>query len=139
MAVTFSHVGICVSDLEASQRFYEALGFEAAERFDVGDEFAALMGLPAVGLTSQFLAKDGVRIELLGFSTPGHEGPDTMRPINQLGLTHLSLRVVDVDEVAALVEANGGTVHAETRTPLGELDFVYCSDPDGTRVELMKI
>ena len=31
-ATTFSHLGICVSDLERSLRFYcEALGFTAAE------------------------------------------------------------------------------------------------------------
>jgi len=57
--------------------------------------------------------------------------------INALGLTHLG--VEDVDQVAAAIAAAGGTVHEETRTTLGSLDFVYCSDPDGTRVELMKL
>src|SRR5690606_24182745 len=39
--VSVSHIGLCVSDLEASLRFYtEGLGFEVAEGFDVGDEVA---------------------------------------------------------------------------------------------------
>jgi predicted enzyme related to lactoylglutathione lyase len=140
MTTAFSHYGVCVSDMEASTRFYvEALGFTKAEDFTVGNEFAALMGLDEVTLASQFLEKDGVRLELLSFVVPGSVGDAEVRPINKLGLTHLSFRVEDVDAVAALVAEHGGTVHAETRTTMGTLDFVYCSDPNGTRVELMKL
>ncbi|OWY61637.1 hypothetical protein B7486_62725, partial [cyanobacterium TDX16] len=135
MTTVFSHYGVCVSDMEASTRFYvEALGFTEAEDFTVGNEFAALMGLDEVTLASQFLEKDGVRLELLSFAVPGSVGEAEMRPINKLGLTHLSFRVQDVDAVAALVAEHGGTVHDETRTTMGALDFVYCSDPNGTRV-----
>jgi predicted enzyme related to lactoylglutathione lyase len=63
--------------------------------------------------------------------------------MNQLGLTHLSVRVDDVDAVAAVVEARGGSVVSGTRTILGDgetsLDLVYCTDPDGVRIELMKL
>jgi len=46
MATTFSHFGICVSDLERSLRFYcEALGFASAESHTVGEEFGPLMEL----------------------------------------------------------------------------------------------
>ena len=38
--------------------------------------------------------------------------------MNQLGLTHLSLRVDDVDQVATAIEACGGTVVRATRTTL---------------------
>jgi len=85
MATVFSHHGICVADLDRSLRFYtEALGFTKAEDFTVGSEFAALMGLDDVQLTSQFLEKDGVRLELLFFGTPEAIGEATMRPINKL-------------------------------------------------------
>jgi lactoylglutathione lyase len=126
--------------MEASTNFYvEALGYTKAEDFTVGNEFAALMGLDEVTLSSQFLEKDGARLELLFFGVPDAVGDKEVRPINKLGLTHLSFRVDDVDAVAALVVEHGGTVHPETRTTMGTLDFVYCSDPDGTRVELMKL
>ena len=53
------------------------------------------------------------------------------------------MRVDDIDAVAATVEAFGGTVAAETRTTMGlgdaALDFVYCADPDGVRIELMRL
>jgi lactoylglutathione lyase len=63
--------------------------------------------------------------------------------MNELGLTHLSLRVDDVEATATTVEALGGTVVRTTRTsiPLGHttLEFVYCTDPDGVRIELMDL
>jgi catechol 2,3-dioxygenase-like lactoylglutathione lyase family enzyme len=144
MATTFSHLGICVSDLDRSMRFYcEALGFERAEAHAVGDEFARLMELDGVSVRSQFLRRPGMAIELLQFNAPEVTGDGIRRPMNQLGLTHISVRVDDIDAVAATVEAFGGTVAAETRTTMGlgdaALDFVYCADPDGVRIELMRL
>jgi len=144
MTTAFSHLGICVSDLDASLRFYcEGLGFTEVAAHEVGEEFAALMEVEGVRLRSRMITKDGVTVELLGFDAPGVTGDGARRPMNQLGLTHLSLRVDDVDAVAATVEALGGTVVRATRTglPLGEvtLDFVYCTDPDGVRIELMDL
>jgi len=144
VSVSFSHLGICVSDLDASLRFYcEGLGFAEVAAHDVGEEFAALMEVDGVRLRSRMIAKDGVTIELLGFDAPGVTGDGSRRPMNALGLTHLSLRVDDLAATAAVVEAMGGTVVGSTRTtiPLGSasLDFVYCTDPDGVRIELMDL
>ena len=144
MATTFSHLGICVSDLERSMRFYcEGLGFVAAESHTVGQEFGPLMELDAVALHSQFVRRDALSIELLSFSSPHPVGEGVRRPMNQLGLTHLSLRVDDVDGTASTIERLGGTVVRSTRTTLDmpgvELDFLYCTDPDGVRIELMRL
>ena len=112
--VTFSHVGICVSDLERSVRFYcEGLGFELVQSHTVGQEFGPLMEIDDVALQSRFVRRDGVSIELLHFDSPGHCGEAVRRPMNQLGLTHLSLRVADLDAVAGRIESLGGTVVAE--------------------------
>ena len=63
--------------------------------------------------------------------------------MNRLGLTHLSFRVDDLEAVAAASRTFGGTVVASTRTTLDlggtVLDFVYCTDPDGVRIELMDL
>jgi len=65
------------------------------------------------------------------------------RAVNQLGLTHLSFRVADVEAVAAKVAELGGAVVATSRTTIDfggtPLEFVYCTDPDGVRVELMDL
>lgn len=144
--VTFSHVGICVGDLDRALTFYcEGLGFELVQSHTVGPEFGPLMEVDDVALQSRFVRRDGVSIELLHFDSPGHRGQAERRPMNQLGLTHLSLRVSDVDAIAERIESLGGTVVRRTRTTFGStgsadaLDFVYCTDPDGTRVELMHL
>jgi lactoylglutathione lyase len=144
MEPTFSHFGICVSDLDRSLRFYcEALGFEKAESHAIGSEFAALMDLPDVAVTSQFIRKGATAIELLAFTEPAPFGDTTRRAVNQLGLTHLSFRVADVEATAAAVVALGGTRVESSRTTIDfggtPLEFVYCTDPDGVRVELMDL
>jgi lactoylglutathione lyase len=144
MTLSFSHFGICVSDLGRSLRFYrDGLGFEEVASHQVGEEFGVLMEVEAVEVESRMLSRDGITIELLGFISPGFTGDARRRPMNKLGLTHLSLRVDDVESVASDIEAFGGTVVRSTRTTfdLGStrLDFLYCTDPDGVRIELMDL
>ena len=144
MTTTFSHLGICVSDLDRSLRFYcEGLGFEPTASHHVGAEFAALLEVDPVSLESRMVTKDGVTLELLSFTEPGTTGDAARRPMNRLGLTHLSVRVDSVEEVAAALEALGGTVVRPTRTTFDvgdhHLDFLYCTDPDGVRIELMDL
>lgn len=141
MTPAFSHIGICVSDLDRSLRFYtEGLGFEPTQLHQVGPEFGRLMEIDGVQVRSQFLRRDHLSIELLFYDAPGFVGPAERRPVNQLGLTHLNFRVEDVEAVAARLQELGGTVLEHTRTTFSpEMDFVYCTDPDGTRIELMKL
>ena len=90
-----------------------------------GPSSAKLMEVEGnIVLQSRFVTRDGVRIELLRFDEPGYQGPAARRPMNQLGLTHLSVRVQDVDAVAASVRELGGTVFEHTRTKF--------SNPDGS-------
>jgi catechol 2,3-dioxygenase-like lactoylglutathione lyase family enzyme len=144
VSLAFSHLGICVSDLDVSVRFYrDGLGFEPVASHRIGGEFACLMELDGVALESQMLSRDGVTIELLGFSHPESFGARSRRPLNQLGLTHLSLRVDDIESVATTIERLGGEVVRTTRTCIeagsSRLEFVYCTDPDGVRIELMDL
>jgi lactoylglutathione lyase len=138
----FSHFGVCVSDLERSLRFYcQALGFEKAESHAIGSEFARLMDVPDVVVTSQFIRKGPTAIELLAFEEPPPFGSRERRAVNQLGLTHLSFRVHDLEATAARVVELGGAIVESSRTTIDlggtALQFVYCTDPDGVRVELM--
>lgn len=137
MTLNYSHLGICVSDLDRSLRFYcDGLGFEKAETYQIGSEFGAGLEVPGdLDLTSQFIRRDGVAIELLYYASPGFEGtPSSQR--NQLGITHLSFIVDDVDESAAKLVAAGGTILDNTRVNVG-IQILFLADPDGTRIELM--
>ena len=79
-----------------------------------------------------------VTLELLGFGNVEVMEPAHPRPMNQRGFTHLTLAVDDVDEVLERIEKFGGTVRRETRvdSPFGPI--VFCSDPDGVRIEVMQ-
>ena len=45
MTVSFSHLGICVSDLDRSLRFYcEGLGFEPVVAHQIGDQIQPVDG-----------------------------------------------------------------------------------------------
>ncbi len=142
--ITLSHVGVCVSDLEHSTAFYrDGLGFTVRADHTVGTEFGPLMEVDRPDLRSRFIERDGTSIELLHFLAPGHLGDGARREVNRLGLTHMCLNVTDIDAVAERITAAGGSVLADTWTsiPMGdaELRLVYCTDPDGTRIELMQL
>ncbi len=145
MTMSVSHVGLCVSDVERSLRFYrDGLGFAEGPRFDVGSEFAPTLEVDApVDVIAQYISRDGLTIELLHYTTGKVDGtPSSAR--NLLGFTHLSLLVDDVDAVATRLVELGGTVLESTRTRIGgsdgaASDFLFVADPDGVRIELMRL
>ena len=132
-----SHIGICVSNLEKSLAFYrEGLGFEEGPEFDIDYPISEMSG--EVRLASKFLRCGDLRIELLAFATPSAFGTPSARR-NQLGLTHLSFSVDDIDAAAEHLVRHGGTIIEGTRsTPEGRIHIIFLADPDGTRIELMK-
>lgn len=137
-----THVGLCVADLERSVRFYrDALGFHLRSRFDVaGEHTSKLLQLADVDLQAVYLERDGTRIELLHYRSPGHVAAETPRPMNRIGLTHLSLRVDDLDATLASLVAAGARVLEPSRIDIPDFAAaaVFVTDPDGTLIELVQ-
>ncbi len=135
-----THVGVCVRDLERSLRFYcEGLGFRERSRLEVaGDAVDTLLELSDTRLRAVYLERDGVVLELLHFDDVAAD--DAPRPMNRTGLTHLSFRVDDLDAALAGLVAAGGAVLEGTRTENPEFGAgaVFATDPDGTRIELVR-
>jgi catechol 2,3-dioxygenase-like lactoylglutathione lyase family enzyme len=139
---TPSHFGICVSNLDRSVRFYcDGLGFEPIDRLEL--DSASMPGLEHalevradVAITSAFVERDGVRLELIEFREPRPVGAPSARR-NQLGLTHLCVFVADVDAAAERLLEYGGLVLDQTRRHVGT-DIVFVMDPDGVRIELLR-
>ena len=77
-----THIGLCVADLGRARSFY-------------------------TDVEAIYLERDGFRLELLHYRSPGHQGEAHPRPMNLLGFTHLSLRVADLDGIGAQIEAPG--------------------------------
>ena len=139
--VRFSHVGICVNDVGQSLAFYcEALGFERTDTFNMSDGISKITELPdPIDLQAEFLRRGNFVLELLYWKTPTPEGSLERRALNQYGLTHLAFAVDDVDSIAQRVEAFGGKVLRQTRTVIPEGDHLYCTDPNGVRIELIRL
>jgi len=137
-----SHIGICVSDWKRSLRFYcEQLGFRYVSELELaGEPSETLLGLADLRLRAVYLERDGVAIELLAYESPGPLGDAEPRPMNRLGLTHLSLAVDDLDALLAELERAGVRVLEETRieVPRARTRAIFVTDPDGTRIELVE-
>jgi glyoxylase I family protein len=137
-----THIGLCVSDIERSRAFYcDVLGFaEVARRLVVTDEDSTrLMGLGAMNLELLYVQRDGIRIELLCFRSPGYHGDRSPRPMNLLGLTHFALRVGDFDGLCRRITAGGGVVLADSVATFAQGNRgIMALDPDGIRVELIE-
>ncbi|MEN3321537.1 MAG: lactoylglutathione lyase [Mycobacterium sp.] len=131
----FNHVGLCVADRERSRRFYEGLlDFEFWWDLELPDEGTQqlLQLAKPIGVRATYLIRDGLVLELLDYSKRDvHVGPQ--RLMDQVGLTHLSLSVSNIDHVLAMVDDFGGSVVKETVTE----QFAMIRDPDGQLIELL--
>jgi catechol 2,3-dioxygenase-like lactoylglutathione lyase family enzyme len=134
-SLTVNHVGLCVSDLERSRRFYEgALGFTYERSLHPPDGLCStlLQVDPPVGLTAVYLTRGTFTLELLGFERPGNP-PARRRPLTEPGLTHLSFTTPDLDATLSLVTGFGGEVLEDTNVSVA----VMIRDPDGQLLELL--
>ena len=133
-----NHMGQCVSDLERSRTFYEeALGFTFWRILELDDEPSnQLLRLQTpMGFRACYLKQGSFVLELLHFAGEGAKpAPFRPRPMNELGLTHISLSVDDIPATCALVEQYGGEVLRGTALDSGSL---FVRDPDGQLIELL--
>jgi len=136
-----THVGVCVSDMDRSLRFYrDLLALEFEHDLPVeGEPSDTLLRLRGVVLDAAYLRRDGVRLELLRFASPPAPPPRT-RSLHEHGLTHLSFRVADLDATLAALRAMGERVLEETVIRFPEFQSAACliADPDGQLIELVQ-
>ena len=123
-------------------RFYrDLLGFKFRAEIKVqGEPSNTLLQLPDVDLHAVYLERDGTRIELLAYGSPGVVGDVAPRPMNARGLTHLSLRVDNLADTLRILQQAGVTVLDASRIdiPGFEAAAIFVCDPDGTRIELVQ-
>jgi glyoxylase I family protein len=139
----FSHIGIGVSDMERSVRFYcDVFDFTQLYALDFeNNEVAATMEQEGA-FKSAMLLRGDVRIELLQWVGVPTTGSRERKPMTELGFTHLSFRVEEIDDLTDAVLAAGGAVHPQTLAYVGpegtaQTALLYYTDPDGTRIEVM--
>jgi lactoylglutathione lyase len=134
----YNHTGLVVTDLARAKRFYqEVLGFHFWYEITPPDEpTAQLCGLePPLGVTASYLTLDGFVLELMHYAAPGAAAPFRRRTMNEPGLTHLSISVDDVREVAVKATDYGGEI--VEGSDIGAALFIR--DPDGQLLELLPL
>jgi lactoylglutathione lyase len=118
------HIGVMVSDMDRSVRFYtETLGMRLAarERLDDGVELGFLV-MPG---------SENVQIELIG---RGHDGlPDNGK------VHHIAFTVSDIEaEIAKLMAAGVKMIDETPRIILGGTKIAFFFGPDGERLEFFQ-
>ena len=89
-------------------------------------------------LRSLCMRSGRVMFELLQFENPPMEGRRERRPLNQFGVTHLCFWTPRIEDTAESIERHGGAAHWHTLVTAREFStrVMYCTDPDGTRIEI---
>jgi lactoylglutathione lyase len=119
----FAHTNVRVRDIDASLRFYEALGFERRGRLQFDSAYNVYLGLPGDGDTLELTVNEG-RQETYDLGD---------------GYGHVALEVEDLDELLERLAAQGIEPEKPPYGPGGRDEFRICfvQDPDGYRVELI--
>jgi lactoylglutathione lyase len=136
------HYSHCVSDIERSRRFYtDVLGFDVVGEFDFDDAATAtVMGVPGCRFKGIFMKRDGMRIELIGFTEPPPERTRRARRANEIGHSHLSFYVTSLDETLADLRARGVEVCDDLRAVLPSgIECCVVRDPDGFPIEVVQM
>jgi len=119
----FAHTNVRVRDIDASLRFYEALGFERRGRLQFDGAYNVYLGLPG----------DGDTLEL----TVNEDREEPYDPGSGYG--HVALEIEDLDALLERLAAQGIEPEKAPYAPGGREEFRICfvADPDGYRIELI--
>ncbi len=121
----YVHTNMRVRDIDASLRFYEALGFERRGKLDFGSAYNVYLGLPG----------DGDRLELT--VNVGRDEPYDLGD----GYNHVAVTVEDIDRTLSDLAAIGVRPERPPYHPGGRDDLpriAFVPDPDGYRIELIE-
>jgi catechol 2,3-dioxygenase-like lactoylglutathione lyase family enzyme len=141
MAPTLAHRGICVSDLDRAREFYaHALRFAPVSNgADDAEVMRQLTRRKDAQLRCQVMRDEaGVTLELIQYLRPSSSGTRERRPLNRFGLTHLCFWTPHIEDTAKSIGEWGGAPHWHTLISFEKMNarVMYCTDPDGVRIEL---
>ena len=137
------HIGIVVSDKEKALHFYrDLLGLKVVKVMEESGEYIDnMLGLKNVRVnTVKMSADNGVTlIELLEFKSHLSRNGGA-RKIYSVGPSHVAFTVENLDEIYLRMSEAGIRFNAPPqRSPDGYAKVTFCSDPDGTPVELVQV
>ena len=143
ISAVFHHVGITVSNLERSVKWYrEVFGLEPAFALEVGGEGAGrTLRLPPHIHRTVVMPIGDFAIELLEFE-PTRGGPNQMRQ-DDVGYVYICFAVDDIEEVYQRLTALGHDFHTEPldageEGQIAGSKFCVMRDPDGKTIEFVQ-
>ena len=136
------HVGIMVSDMEKSLKFYrDLLGLKVKSLEDEEGEFLdnMLAHENVKNKVAKLYAKnDNALVELV--ESISHPRNKTDRDFFTIGASHFALTVDNIDETYDYLIKNGVKFTAPPQqTPDRLVKVTFCEDPDGTPIELVEV
>ncbi len=136
-------LGIVVTDLDASARFYkEAIGFEELSGFDVSKEMAGDSGLTdyqpiSVRVFALKNESTATRIKLMSFPDSPAKKVDNTYINSSLGYSYLTLLVADTTASVQRVKAAGYSPVKEPYRINANTYLTLVKDPDGNIIEFV--
>lgn len=142
MKTNLRHVGIVVRDLESVMEFFVRV-FDFAVVIDQkedGEFIDKLLGLSLVQLrTVKLKSNSEVMLELLEFKSPTPLSSNSTTQPNSLGITHIALTVVSMEDVFRRMpigefQVIGGPIASVD----GKVTVSYVRGPEGILLEIVE-
>lgn len=132
MNLLHHHVGVSVSDLDASKKWYaDVLGMTEGYAFEI----------PPFGVRGCFMAGYGTRVELMerAGSAGGIGGHQPPAALLTRGYGHIAFATSDLDADYAEIAARGATRVWDPRpSPEPGVRMAFVADIDGNLIELVE-
>lgn len=140
MITAFNHVGISVSNLERSIRFYrDLLGMAVIQEVSFeGERYEAILGLRGAKGRIAILRLANLELEFFQFASPAGKPAEPDRPVCDAGITHFAVQVEDLPGMYARLKSAGVVFHCPP-TDFGCASATYLRDPDGNVIELLQM
>ena len=135
------HIGIVVTNMEKSLKFYrDLLGLKIKSLVDEEGQFLdnMLAHENVKNKVAKLYAKNGnALVELIDSKSYGNKKD---RDFFTIGASHFALTVDDLDETYDYLIKNGVKFTAPPQqSPDGFAKVTFCEDPDGTLIELVEV
>ena len=133
------NMGIAVADLDATVRFFEALGLELEGRASIEGEWAGRvtgLGHQRVEIAMMVTPDGHSRLELSRFLDPPVVADHRNAPVNALGYLRVMFAVTDLDATLARLLAQGAKLVGDVVQYEDLYRLCYIRGPDGLLIGL---